>query len=606
LKLLLRPYHTLQKLGGRGLWLTCGVIACLAAVEVLGRFCRSDWQDALMACVLVMVALAVVLHQRSRSLGWVEPLTALWRWVRSVWRRYAFVVGIDLRGVPALPQRCPGPIRLAVIVVAVWSVLIAAAAMHFPADARAIAVRFTYLGYLVLLIALWSALIFSIGFSAFVSAAMIHDRFVSAFMGTGRRPLRRELFAMTAYFIAVLAAGFFLPLWVPLVLTLVPLIVLLLGSRVAPVGDAQIVWKYHRGDTIWVVPLRTWVIYQAALVTLLAASLAATACGTALLGADVEAGTMPITSSLGKALVWLAPGLIWGMIGQLAWALLRDPARRCRPVLHIGGEALGSDRDVVRRLFRSQGWRVRLAPSKPRASDVCVLLTSAPIGQEDEARWPLRVTAEALMSSAVLWRLERRVQILQRRQLVGGLRKLFKAMARHKHASGMGCWIAPHLWFILGLSRDTDDEEPRWRDGTILAETIGPHYHRVLSHAARHHAYHVFRATQIDIILVEDGVGFRRFSRVLRMLFEIYDIHGGRRRAEDLHFVGIPGVRVIIHEFQLDHPFKSEVYPEPDYESIGRARVLHVFRDRGEHEEPVDIPADDTREPVHGVPSLMS
>jgi hypothetical protein len=111
----------------------------------------------------------------------------------------------------------------------------------------------------------------------------------------------------------------------------------------------------------------------------------------------------------------------------------------------------------------------------------------------------------------------------------------------------------------------------------------------------------MMRALEIDLIFVEDGVGFRRFVRVLRMMFEHYDIFGGRRRADELHFRGVPGTRVLIHEYQLTEPFKSDVYPEPDYENLGRARILHVFRDRGEQEEPLETPLDFTFTPV---PSL--
>jgi hypothetical protein len=81
-------------------------------------------------------------------------------------------------------------------------------------------------------------------------------------------------------------------------------------------------------------------------------------------------------------------------------------------------------------------------------------------------------------------------------------------------------------------------------------------------------------------------------------MFEIYDKHSGRKPAEDVHFVGLPGTRVMIHDFQLDEPFKSETYPEPKYDYLGRARILHVFRDRNEDEELIEPPADFSRRPT--------
>ena len=39
-------------------------------------------------------------------------------------------------------------------------------------------------------------------------------------------------------------------------------------------------------------------------------------------------------------------------------------------------------------------------------------------------------------------------------------------------------------------------------------------------------------------------------ERVLRVIAELYDVHGGKRKAEDLHFRGLPKVKVMIHEYE--------------------------------------------------------
>ena len=148
--------------------------------------------------------------------------------------------------------------------------------------------------------------------------------------------------------------------------------------------------------------------------------------------------------------------------------------------------------------------------------------------------------------------------------------------------------------------RDEHEDEMEFSEGTLWSGTIGPAYHRVFPRIVRHHLYQMLRALQVDLIFVEDGVSFRRFVRILRMLFEVYDIYGGKRRADEIHFQGVPGMRVLIHEFVLNEPFKSEVYPEPEFENLGRARLLHVFRDRGEQPEHLEVPLDFTRMPVPG------
>jgi hypothetical protein len=161
--------------------------------------------------------------------------------------------------------------------------------------------------------------------------------------------------------------------------------------------------------------------------------------------------------------------------------------------------------------------------------------------------------------------------------------------------------VAPHFWFVPGLMRDSQrdaDEELDFADQALLSGTVGPPYHRLLPRIVRHHLWNILRALQVDLIFVEDGVGFRRLRRVMRVLFEVFDIHAGRRAASEIDFRGLPGVRVLIHEFQFDEPFKSEVYPEPKYDYLGRARILHIFRDRGGNEERVEPPFDASRTPA--------
>ena len=68
------------------------------------------------------------------------------------------------------------------------------------------------------------------------------------------------------------------------------------------------------------------------------------------------------------------------------------------------------------------------------------------------------------------------------------------AMAQHTFKCGSGFWIAPHYWFIPGLSRDTQEEELNLAEGTVLSGIIGPPYHRLLPRPVRHHAYQMLRA----------------------------------------------------------------------------------------------------------------
>jgi hypothetical protein len=84
------------------------------------------------------------------------------------------------------------------------------------------------------------------------------------------------------------------------------------------------------------------------------------------------------------------------------------------------------------------------------------------------------------------------------------------------------------------------------------------------------------------------------------MMFEIYDVYGGRQRAEEKHFTGLPGIRVLFHDFDLSDSqhHGHDRYPEPDYEHVGRARILHVFKDRGEAEDDAPVPESWEGKPV--------
>ena len=199
------------------------------------------------------------------------------------------------------------------------------------------------------------------------------------------------------------------------------------------------------------------------------------------------------------------------------------------------------------------------------------------------------MTPEQLQDPIVLSRLRRRDHIQRRRRLLRGIQTLFKHTQSRSYQYGEGFWLAPHLWFVLGMSRDSAGPSGIEADGAWI-EINGPPYHRVFSRHDRHHWHQIMQTTEIGLIFVADGVRFSSLKRTLRVIFEINDMHGGRRRVEDRDLVGIPGVRCILHDLDLDTPFTNRHYPEPDYEDVARARVLHIYRDRGGEEEILGVP----------------
>ncbi|HEY3787660.1 MAG TPA: hypothetical protein VGL71_02340, partial [Urbifossiella sp.] len=240
--------------------------------------------------------------------------------------------------------------------------------------------------------------------------------------------------------------------------------------------------------------------------------------------------------------------------------------------------------------IRSWGWRTQVQPTLRESGTVGVIVVNPGESEaaEFDPHWPLKVCREDLIEGNVRPRLERRDEIQVRRQFFRGLAKLFKRASSFKGPGGGGYWLAPHWWFIDGISREESDG----REEQAAPPSVGPPYHRILAARSRQQIYRVLRATQVDMIFVEDGVGYRKIEKVIRVLMELYDVHGGKRKAEELHFRGLPKIRVMIHDYEPGNPFQSNVYPEPKVDDLMRVRVLHVFRDRGGEAVEVEPPFD--------------
>jgi hypothetical protein len=601
MNLLVRTARDLRRLVTADFGFTLGIVLVAVALEVIGRQTAPsglDLHDLLSLVTIVALGILVVVRHRRSPLGWVTAMVAATRRAGAWFRRGTFEIGLDLRGAPRVRRGSPPIVVWLAVGLAAWTTTAASLAPYSPHGLRTFAAGVFYLGYLAIISGIWLGLIALALLAAFLPFALIHDRCVGSFFGPGPRPRRREAVALGVYFGVLAMAGTILPVafalaWCGLVLA-VYLLICWLPAR----GDVRFLWRPYGTVRVRSLPWGAWVTWEFVLITLAIVALVLTAVGDRVAGAASLPETMPVTALLGLVLAWLAPGALTALLIHMALGRYRDPARPARPVVHVAG-AIGNRRAELQRLFRRAGWKVRFVPTIPGPLDVALDLVELKLPTiSDEPRWPLPVTMAELETDAGVWeRLRRRVEILSRRRVIAGLERLFKLAAGRPSRGGSGYWVAPHLWFIAGLMRDGEDE-PDLADNTILSRTAGPPYHRVLPRAARHHLYRMLRALQVDLIFVEDGVGFRRLRKVLRVLFEVYDIHAGRRPAEEVDFRGLPGTRILIHDFQFDEPFRSDTYPEPKYDYLGRARILHVFRDRGAQEEPLESPFDFGRTPA--------
>ena len=184
-----------------------------------------------------------------------------------------------------------------------------------------------------------------------------------------------------------------------------------------------------------------------------------------------------------------------------------------------------------------------------------------------------------------------------RYELRRGFDALFGRIGHRRFEKGNGYWVGLQHWCIQGLTRDEDEDEQHPED-SWLHGTVGPLFDSVFLPEVRAYYQHVTLALEVDLVFLEDGVGVGGLQRVIETMFEVYDNHGGARRLEELHVSGIPHIRALLHDYDLSEPLVDSGFAEPNYDQIGRARILHIFRDREEESEEDALPVETDSLPV--------
>ncbi len=588
-----------------------GWVIIVGLLEVVGRQARDDTSDAL---ALLMLFCGVVLSlsvPEFRQSGVVRSLARSGRALIAWFRRSALDLGADLRREPPIPRRWPPLMTVPVAVLLTSTLGLTLAAGRFPTPARTFITSGSYTLWLLLIGSLWSLAAVSILMFVLLAFGAIHDRFVLTYSGQRRRPVRAETIACGGLLIALAIAGMILPVWIPVVglLLLLGLITVVFGWPYE--DDLILAWRARYLPT-GIYSLRSCHLFGAQLggMTLMVLTLLLLMLGdriwTLNRPAMAEAEAMPLTLILGTILAWTSvPGLIGLSLEGLRPVFNGLAMRRWKrnlPVVCFTEPVPQKAEAWFRRILGEHGWQCRFAPARPKPTDLRagIVETGWKIEESASGQRDLQVAADAVDDPEFLWALRRRAQIAHRRQLINGLKKVFKRAARLPRRRGTGYWVGPQHWFVAGLGRDVDPDISDDRDATTLSGIIGPPYQQILTWGCRMHFLEITKALEIDLIFVEDGVTFRRFVRVLRVMFETFDVHDGRRRAEESQFQGLPGVRAIIHDVShtTQPDWSQSDYPEPNYDEIGRARILHIFRDRGEEDSLESAPRDFAGVPV--------
>ncbi|MCB9914886.1 MAG: hypothetical protein H6828_07005 [Planctomycetes bacterium] len=597
-----------RRVRGRGNGLLAAWAALVVVIESVSRYSRSDVGDALGVLTLAVAASATVALHRRVPLWWLEPWSrGVERLGRNV-RELGVELGFDLRETPPLERGAPPVLGLALGAAALLCGGALLGVTRWPEALRGIS-SLSYTLFLFTLGGLWAALTLSVFLCGALSSIALRDALLDA-----QERARRELGPRWPLRVpqgwsgaAVLLAG------LVTALTLPPALAVALTVGCWGVALARTWTSRPRLDLVWPTPQRTLralgiahamtATFTAGLFVLLTPLLFSV--GDELrLTAPMGEGDMPITRALGRLAAWAVAGvaLTLALHGEHVvrmWRAFRRAERGPRRLRVVGLEERASRRELARALT-ARGWRVRFDGRPDReALSVLVASDAPPAGLDPFGpSWPQRAQPEWLASETGLAALERHWRRTQRRRLVRALRTLFKSLAARDFAEGQGTFVAPHLWYATGLERDVREELFEDRRDPLLEKRIGARFVDVLPWSARAHAHEVLRALEVDLLFVEDGVGFRRLRRVLDSLFELYDVHGGAQRAEERHFTGLPGVTVVLVEIGLERTHGSTGYPEPDYEDLGRARILHVFRSRGGDVARDEAPSDVSWTPV--------
>lgn len=573
-----------------------GLGAAVFAFEKLGRASPHDGVDLLgILGVLAVVRITALLPNsfvpwRAGFASWIRSRTSE---MRDLLRHN---VGIDLRGDSRVEARTVPAFRAASGLG--WAMIFVAFALRsfFPDRVRELLLSGSATVYYVLLSILWGALLFGIVVGLVVSFILIHDILVRRRVSTTRGRSRLTLLLTGLYFVATIGVGHLVGYrWGIWLGVLALLLAHLFPKR--PEGKPLIALVKNRRGEVFSVPFssfvrqaNTWVCQGVIAIGLVAGG-----------GNYPGSGRVEFTLALGAGFLWVTSPLLVAVLARglhLFWGqpFLSSPSgARLKTVWILATEeALSSQVDLptIERRLRVAEWTVLCSPSTPPANsaDLVIELTDSPEAfpcQELPGDTPvIQVRVDEMSAFDFPKRLDRWDHVWKRRRLYRRLRRLFKIAAMREFEKGTGFLFAPQYWFVVGLTRDEDE------DGLSFDDTsdgcIGPPYREIFGVRLRRYVRELFESLEVDVIFIEDGVGYRGLKRVLAVMFEIYDVHGGRARAEDRHFMGLPGLNVHLDDFGLDRErVVVPGYPEPDYEGIGRARVLVIQKERGGGDEEV-------------------
>ena len=574
-----------------------GVLSGVLALEVLGRAFTSDVQDGLGALALITLGGAVAFWHRRRPLDWVNWLVNRANRTGIRLAKLKYEHGIDFRGTPPLPQRLPSFAWWLTLGLLSWGAIAVGVWYWLPGGWRDIGVQTSYVFYLLILLTLWTLLFAGLLAGLFVPM-MLLDRWLRESLSDSDRRVVLIVAGFTYIFAITGAAAYFPVVGVVAVCGVTAAIAMYWCVRPGH-AELALLWRSRPSGRIYSVPAPRLIAGGVIVLVIAYTDLILTGmCGRLLTNIEAE-DSMPLTGSLAALVAWTTPGLLMVLASRLYSVWRSNPSQRTRPTIHVQSPRASDSLERITEIVTTWGFRVRADDGKPKSTEVGLVLVHPELSEatEFDPRWPLKVSLSDLQAGAVRERFARRDEIQLRRRFFRGLRTLMKQARAEDRSKGGGYWLAPHWWFFNGLGREDGDASKRAEDGEGSLRSVGPSFSGVFGRRARQHMHRVLRGVQVDVIYIEDGVSVKQLIQVFRAILEIYDVYGGRKRVDDHSFVGIPKVRVVVHDLSPEKPLVTVKYRQPKFDDLSRGRVLHIFRDSGDAEEVSDIPYDYSSEP---------
>lgn len=578
-----------------------------AAVQWYGRaLATTEWDD-LGAVALVGLALWLILGRSPRRFPDLSDRAGsllrgcgseLQGRVKAAWPR----IGVDLVGDPPFASGLPRLFWVPGVAIASLGLLFLTRPWNDGFEVIRAARTWAYPVYLVAVGSFWALAIIIGVFGLLLPFALIWNWACATYRGHDARRREQSLRAMAVTFAAMALSVVLFPApWAVLTVGLMALgTVALLHHPGQP--KLSVIWRprdratRHRSSE-WrtLQSIETMVIAGACTVLMTVPALGSLT--------EQQRELAPLTAALRWLVclggLWLTLALAAYRVHFSAHVSLGAPSTRHPRRIRVQGGS-DADRALAADRFQQDGWQVlELSNEQVRADDMRIALD--PAAEPESPHFvdlTLPFAPSLLEDKEVLWRLKRRADLRSRRSVMKGLKAIFKEAAAGLKGPGTGFIVAPHQWFMLGLARDIADHDTT--EDRSVEGFLQPEYRAVMTPRARHHLYLVLQSAGVDLIYVEDGVGYRRLSQALRVIFELFDRHGVDRRVSSRDFNTVHGVHAIVHDVTPDSPRESETYPEPDYESETRARILHLYRDRGGEEGLVDEPVE-----TDGIPLLV-